>query len=212
MSTGYKHLIIACVHGHHGLVSLGYTTFILQLQRVLAQRGGKVKVHVHMFKTTEQLMEQARLLCSGQESAIHIGRDVSLKDIFIAHIPSNFGMDPNILFDVLEDERIQNHVMVLPYPMSTYDLKGAVADGTVDPDKAVRYNVPGSNGIFPEEPEVYICSLTAFICHMALGKYVREVGRCCLFTYPDDRKVCITNTQSMAFIGCAANRIGSFLR
>lgn len=197
-----KHLIIACIFNHHHLVSIGFCTFILQLQRTLAQYATqKVKIHIHMFPSTSTLKHYIKALVNGSpESCFSIEKEVPLENIYVAQVPGEFGLDPKLLFDMLESIQ-SDEVLAIPYPLSKYSLRDAIQkDGTVDSKKAIIYNIPDTQGNYPEEPKLFMCSIPTF---------VGPTKPYSLYTKTPCR---VIQTAPMAFVGCVGSRAGTFLR
>jgi hypothetical protein len=147
-----------------------------------------------------RVQEQVSALVNGSDTVFSIEKDVPLDDIYLAHVPGEFGLDPMLLFKMLEV--IQgDEVLAIPYPLQRYALKKAISgDNTVDPQKAVVYNVPDPTGSYPEEPKLFMCSVPAFVGPKQ--KYT-------LYTHSPSR---VVQTAPMAFVGCVGSRAGGFLR
>jgi hypothetical protein len=200
MSLDKQHVILAILHGSSGLVSLACTTFVLQLQNLLASRPHQGAFHVHMYASQRDLREDIVGLISNTSNKFGIDQKVPLENIKVCVLPGEFGLDAKAFLDALTSPMATGDVLALPYPLGVYDFKAAVSGDNVRPENAMSYNVPDDTGKFPEEPRVFVCSAPTY------------VGPESTKTYRVFHPIRITHTSPLAFVGCVGNRLGGRLR
>ena len=194
------HVILAILHGTSGLVSLACTTFVLQLQNMLASRPHQGAFHVHMYNNEEALRHDIVELVSNPTNKFNIDANVPLENIKVCVLPGEFAVDAKAFIDAVTKKLATGEVLAFPYPLPRYDFKAALIDDSIHPENAIVYNVPDDQGQFPEDPRVYICSAPTF------------VGPSPSKSYRVFHPMKITHTSPLAFVGCVGNRLGSRLR
>jgi hypothetical protein len=195
-----QHVILAILHGTSGLVSLACTTFVLQLQNMLASKPHQGSFHVHMYKDEAALHDDIVGLVSSPNNKFNIDPTVPLDTIRVCVIPGEFGFDAKAFLDAVTMPLQAHDVLALPYPLGTYDFKAALVGDDVKPERALKFNVPDANGKFPEEPRVFMCSVPTY------------VGPATIKTFRVFHPIRITHTSPLAFVGCVGNRLGGRLR
>lgn len=200
MSPQQYHVILAILHGTSGLVSLGCTTFVLQMQNLLTNQPNLGTFHVHMYPDEASLMNDITNLVSNTTNNFHIPPTVPLEHITVCVIPGEFAPDAKGFLDALHHPIPTGRVLAFPYPLPTYNLKGALTGDDVCPENAMVFNVPNDKGVFPEQPRLYMCSVPTFVGPESSRGY----------------EIChpmrIVHTSPLAFVGCVGNRLGGRLR